>query len=104
MNYTYEQYRALYKALGGVTIHFCPTIGTNEWAKQLLSHQEFEKRLARLEELNSHDDEWLFENHPHDYMVVRWEEGGERFELRSDLFVIELERYEKIQVAMKEAV
>lgn len=101
--YTYEQYTALYESLGGVTTHFSPIVGMKLWHKTLLSHQEFETKLARLNEINSHDEKWLLENHPTDYIDVFERELWEGHGLRSDLFIIELERYEKIQEAMKEA-
>ncbi len=103
MNYTFEQYVALYEALDGKTTHFYPGSGVEEWSKELFSRQEFEEQLARLEEIQGHDTEWLFANHPKDYIDVWENELWERFDLESDLFVIELEKYEKIQKAMKEA-
>ncbi len=99
MTYTYEQYAALYEALGGVTTHFMLPLRPKQ--KNPLSRQEFEERQARLEEIESHDEDWLFKNHPNNYIDVREGEMWERRGLRSDLFVIELEEYEKIQEAMK---
>lgn len=97
---TYEQYLALYKACNGRTTHFVPVVGTKEWYKTKLSHQEFEQKLARLHEIESHDDEWLFATHPTSYIDVAESEAWESLDLRSDLFVIELEKQQKLTDAL----
>lgn len=101
-SYTYEKYTALYEALDGKTTHFMPVVGTQAWSKPHWSRADFEAKLARLIEIESHDDDWLFENHPTDYQNVSESEMWEQFELRSTLFVIELENYEKLHSALIE--
>jgi len=98
---TYEQYLSLYEALGGRTTHFVPGIGTKAWHKDKLSREEFERLSTRLAEIESHDEEWLFREHPNNYIDVFEEECWESLDLRSDLFVIEWEKAQKVMEAMR---
>lgn len=98
-DYTYEQYCAIYESLSGVTTHFYPVLGTRGWHKKKLSREDFECGLARLREMESHDDDWLFANHPDNYIDVFEAERWESLNLRSKLFVIE---YEKTRYILEE--
>ena len=95
---TYEQYISLYEALGGRTTHFMPAVGTKAWHKKKLSREDWERDTARLEEIESHDDDWLMQQH--DYMDVFESECWESFDLRSSLFVIEWEKHQKVKEAL----
>ena len=99
--YTYNQYVALHKALNGTTTHFMPVVGTKDWHHALLPRDEFERKLARVREIASHDDEWLFANHPRNYIDVAEGEAWESFDLRSELFLIELEKADMIHAAVR---
>lgn len=102
LDYNYEQYCAIYEALGGVTTHFVPVVGTRGWRKSKLSREDFESKLALLHEIESHDEEWLFANHSGNYIDVFEVEAWQSLDLRSDLFVIEMEKYEKMGLALDE--
>lgn len=100
-DYTYQHYLALYDASDGQTHHFLSTAGYHTYILEKLSKKEFSKDKANLMKILSHDDDWLIKNHPDDYIDYAEKEMWEQVMLKQKLFVIELERFNKIKEAME---
>ncbi len=95
--YTYEQYLALYEACSGTTTHFYPGIGVTNFPKNKLSREDFERRLGRQREIETHDDAyWMMRNNIDEMESEDWES----LHIRSDLFIIELEKVTKYKDAL----
>jgi len=97
-SWTYEQYLAIYEACNGVTTHFIPVVGTKEWPKDKLSRPEFDKKLADLLEIESHDDDWYLQFS--DYIDRAESDMWTDMELRSELFLIEWDKVKKLYEAV----